>query len=198
MSKKTTEQRSKATIVRQRNRRIDALYTLRGYRPPEIVDILTDEGLFVGVKRDSALRMVQSRVQECRAQADPAINLALQRPAERERYIQQVYAMMRRELEVIENDEMLPRERTTAKGDVFTVLEPRYTEDEKGKARKQYAALAEKLAMLNGVDVKGETIGDDEESRKNGDEQREPFQIVMTGSDIDALIAANLEGGGVN
>jgi hypothetical protein len=194
---KSDRAKSKATVMRQRNKRIDGLYLLRGYRPPEIVDILIDEGLDDGAQRDSLLRSVQARVMELREQADPKAILALQRPAETERYRQQLYAMARTELFVVENEDEVTREVASPKGDVVTVHEPRFSNDDKQKARKNYVAIVEKLAVLNGVSVKGLSLSDEEAaeaSKKQGDTRQ--FVFNVSGKSLDSLLGERTGRGG--
>lgn len=195
---RTQPSESKATTMRNRTKRIDSLYLLQAMRPPEIVDALFAEGMFVGVNRASALRMVQDRVATVRGEANPAINLSLQRPAERQRYVARLEQLLREEWAVINSEEIVTKQRTTATGDVFTVEEPKYNAKAKQEARKHARELTVAIGLVTGVDTKGEGIGAEDESAKKSNEPRVPFVIETTGSAFDALVQANIGGGKVN
>lgn len=188
--------------MRRRERRARALYTLEGYRPPEILDILVEEALFDDdAKRAASLKWVQEFVASIRAEAEPERILALQRPAETERYRQRLLKIAREELYVMDNDDEITRDVVTPKGDVATVNEPRFTADDKYKARKNYALVAEKLALLETVDVKGVKAEEVDPTRKRPGERSasvQPFQFVTSGKDLQQLIALNVEQGKVN
>lgn len=189
--------KSKSTRMRERERRCDSLYWHRGYKPPEICDILCDEGLFDERSSPAAnLRWVQDRVKMLRAGAEPDAILRLQRPAETERYRQQLLRAQREVLDIIESDDTVQREAVTPKGDVVTVEEPKWSSAEKNKALKTFVAVAEKLALVNSVAVKGADLGETE--RPADDKPARTFAFKVSGRDLDSLIGERIGKGVVN
>ncbi len=196
---KVQSDKSVATRKRERERRTRSLYLHNGYRPPEICDVLREEGLLLGLNRSSALRLIQEQVKSIREEAEPEAILALQIPAETERYRQRLLKAAREQLAIIESDESADRQVVTPKGNVVTVQEPRWPASVKQKAIKDYAAISEKLARLDGVDVAGGGIGSQKPPEEDGKPvQTSPFEFVMTGQSMDTLITLNVEQGKVN
>jgi hypothetical protein len=199
---KTSSDKSKSTRMRERERRCDELYWIHCYKPPAIRDILADEGLFeAGGSRHAALRWVQSRVMQQRSEASPAKVKKLQRTAETERYERQLEDAIRSKREIERDDSMIQREVVTPKGDVITVSEPRWPAAQREKASTARAAIAEKLALVRGVDTKGAAIGAAEgDPADPGAEKKpaEPFAFTFpnvkgTPKDLDTMIAMNLD-----
>lgn len=144
------------------------------------------------------LRWTQERVKELRESADPASIIALQRPAETERYKQQLIHSQRLALDIVEDDSTRTVDKVTPKGDVRTIAEPRWTTDEKIKALRAYMAASEKLAVLNQVSVKG--IPAEESDKEKPDSKEKPaFTFIVSGKPLATLIGERAgRGGDVN
>lgn len=135
-------------------------------------------------------------MKELRAGADPDAVIRLQRPAETERYKQQLTRLLRESLDIIEDVTLVKKEVVTPKGDVKTVEEPNVSEADRIKAIARAESLVEKIALVNSVSVKGVKADGEAGDGKGKDETAKPFTFNFSGRSIESLIGERIGRGG--
>lgn len=208
---------SRESYTDRRDERIAYYYFVRRVtKPPAIYDFLVREcreclGPDVGSShavpsethkfiplissnRASGLRTVQEVVMRIRRDAEPEEVLALRRPVETEKVRKTLEYLLQKQIEVIEDRSSVQVQKLSPGGEVVTVIEPRCSQLEKGKAIKAAMLLAEKIGRLTGASMSAEEDPPEAGAGKAGGVTPELFAIEMTGSDFDALVQLNATG----
>jgi hypothetical protein len=218
---------SSAMYAELRDERISYYYFVRRItKPPAIYDFLVrecreclarDAGTvhnemevthtftpLISENRDSGLRMVQEVVMRLRQQAEPEEVLALRRPVETEKYRKTLEYLLQKQIEVIEDNSMVKVQKLSPSGSIVTVIEPRVSHLEKGKAIKAAMNLADKLAKVEGANMIAPEAPTDT-GKGGGEGSREPYAFTFphvksgdTANALEDLIAMNLDRGRVN
>jgi hypothetical protein len=217
---------SRETYADRRDERIAYYYFVRRVtKPPAIYDFMIHECReclspdvgsahtdpqsrhaftpLISRNRASGLRMIQLVVMRLRAEAEPEEVLALRRPIETEKVRKTYEYLLQKQIDVIEDNSMVKVQKLSPSGQIVTVLEPRCSKLDKGKAVKAAALLNEKIGKLTGAALvavdQPETPG-----RGAGAAQEPSFTFSFpnvkggAGGEVDALIAMNLDAGKVN
>jgi hypothetical protein len=215
---------SQATYIDRRDERIAHYYFVRRIlKPPAIYDFLIREcrdclGPDVGSahsnpdekhkfvplissNRASGLRTVQEVVMRFRAEAEPEEILKLRRPIETAKVVRTLEYLLQKQIDVIEDSSMVKVQKLSPSGLVVTVLEPRCSKLDKGKAGKAAMMLAEKIGKLTGAVFEP---ADEAPLGADGQpEEKKPFEFVFPNvkgstNDLSEMVAMNLEQRKVN
>lgn len=217
---------SRETYVDRRDDRIAYYYFVRRVtKPPAIYDFLIrecreclgpdvgsahaspDEMLhdfvpLISENRQSGLRMVETVVMRLRAEALPEEVLALRRPIETEKVRRTWEHLLQIQMDIFGDKSMVNVQKVSPSGQIVTIVEPRYSNADRGKAGKAAKELVEKIGKLTGaVLVAPEADGDPD--HPGGQDAPEPFKfnfpnIKGTAADLSDMVAMNLERGKTN
>lgn len=160
----------------------------------------------ISTNRASGLKTVQTAVMKLRAAAKPEEILALRRPVETEKVRKTWEYLLTKQIEVIEDQSFVNVEKVAPSGDVVTIKEPRCTKQEKGRAVKAAMLLAEKIGKISGARFEPTDAEEGAGDGAGATGQQPPADAYtfafpnVTGqpSDLDVMIAMNLDRGKVN
>lgn len=213
---------SAATYVDRRDERIAYYYFVRRVvKPPAIYDFLVRECReclepivatshaddsasahvftpLISDNRASGLRTIEKVVMRLREEAEPEEVLKLRRPIETAKVQKTWEHLLQIELDIINDRSTIKRQRISPRGGIVTVVEERYSEQDRNRARKNAIVLAEKLGKIAGATF---VAVDDPESQGKGAGGEVPVAEPYTFSfpnvkgkadDLDVMIAMNL------
>jgi hypothetical protein len=151
--------------------------------------------------RASGLRMVETVVKRIRENAEPEEVLKLRRPIETEKVRRTWEHLLQVELDVIADNSLEKRQKMSASGEIKAIYEPRYSAQDKDRAKKNAKDLTEKLGKLEGAIMLAVDEPIDRDGPEIGKKKQFAFtfpNVTGTPKDLDAMIAMNLESGKVN
>lgn len=217
------EELSQASYVDRRDERIAYYYFVRRVlKPAAIYDFMVHEcrdclGPDVGSahadpdqkhrftplvsrNRSSGLRAVQEVVKRIRQEAEPEEILKLRRPIETAKVVKTLEYLLQKQIDVIEDNSTVKTQKVSPSGLVVSIVEPRCSKLDKGKAVKAAMTLAEKIGKLTGA-----VFDPAEEPGGDGDrpEEKKPFEFVFphvkgNTTDLNDMVAMNLDQRKVN
>ncbi len=155
-------------------------------------------GPLITTNRASGLRMIETVVRRIRETAEPEEILALRRPIETEKVRRTYEHLLQVELEVIQDRSLEKRQKMSPKGGLVFVMEPRYSEADKAKAKKNASLINEKLGRLEGaalIAVEQPDVKPDPDA-----DQQKGFQFIFPNmkGDLTDMVAMNLDRAKVN
>jgi hypothetical protein len=225
--RKKNRDESKSSYVDRRDERIAYYYFVRRVtKPPAIYDFMVrecreclapDTGTphndteirhrftpLISDNRASGVRMIQNVVARLRQQAGPEEILKLRRPIETEKVRKSWEYLLQKQIDVLEDDSTVTRQKMSATGAIVSVVEPRCSEQAKKAAGRAALQLIEKIGKLTGAlfqPAEEETEGDGD--KPGAKKTAEPFvfnfpNVKGTQKDLPDMIAMNLDRGKVN
>ena len=217
---------SLATYTLKRDARISQIYWVnRVVKGPAIYDILVMECRECGKRKErhgdpdvpikcrsfhplitpnvaSGVRMIQDVIKREREEAEPEEILSLRKPIETEKARRTFEHLLQIELDIISDDSKVKRQRLSPSGSIVSVIDDRYSEQDKNRAKKNALQLAERLGKLEGANLVA--VEPPPAPGKGADgAQAQSFvfsfpNVTGNSGDVDALRAMNLDAGKVN
>lgn len=190
---KEPKKQSRKQYLAKRDARIEELFLREGLEPRDIAVMMLAEETLTSESEDSAIRTVRGVVAKIRKRIDDArtgdakVEVASNEIDALERKLSRLRADHTWQLGISEDETIITTTVVTTNGEIV-VEKPKWPAGVRQRARRDAAALAEKISELECV------ISSKRNFEMDGDAQREQGGLVIIESDksISELIKANL------
>src|SRR5581483_945459 len=101
--------------------------------------------------RRSGLRIIQKVIERIRKEAEPEEILALRRPIETEKVRRTYIYLLQKAIAILEDRTLERRQKLSPSGLIISVMEPRYSEQDRARAMRFAESVTEKIGRLEGA-----------------------------------------------